>query len=441
LLGAALLGCSDELPPAGQVVLHVTTDAPLPPPPGIVADTPPALFDRLRIELFPRAASEPCSGCVREFSIDRLLVDEGRASVGILPEPDTSGVRARVRLFRSGGTASGEPRPESTLEATLALPAIESEGIVRVHVVLRSDEVGAPRGSLEAPVAAASGAPPLGLSGTWPLAASRPCSGEAPVGEHCIEGGAFWMGDPRLDLGFTPEYDGERERLVVLSPYFLDEHEVTVAEFRASGLARYLVAGQSDNPREAGGSIAQCTYTTNPGPNDALPVNCISWDLAKAYCESLGKILPSEAQLEYAASARSSRRYVWGSDLPGCGDAVYARVDAQDRCGALGVGAALPGAGVRDRLVLASGAVVDLVGNVAEWAADRWNRDDEACWLGGVHVDPLCDAESAVDGPGRVYRGGSYADRESTLPVAIRSFVENEMYAVSAYIGLRCARQ
>jgi formylglycine-generating enzyme required for sulfatase activity len=429
-LVALLAGCgNDGLPPEGQLLLYVSTDAP------IAGDE--ALFDRLRIEIVPPDQSEPCAGCAREFAVDAALVDRGRASIGVAPEPGAGGYRARLRLYRSGGTAAGEPRPASTLETVVALPVVQAEGIVEVNVTLRTEDVARPQGSLDAPLDAVLGKPPPGLVGSFapePVACPR-----APADdESCVPGGIFWMGDPQLDLSAAFDLDGELERLVVLSPFYLDRTEVTVASFRASGLAQPLVpGGPSDDPHEAGGSIASCSYTSEPGAFDGLPVNCLSWNRARLYCESLGKRLPTEAELELAMSALGRSPFVWGHEPPRCDDAVFER---DDDCIALGPGPEAPGSGVRDRLALQGGEALDLAGNLSEWAADRWNRQDEACWGTGLFVDPLCDLPSAIDGDARSLRGGDWEATTVTLRAGVRSRLHNETQAVSARLGFRCAR-
>ena len=92
--------------------------------------------------------------------------------------------------------------------------------------------------------------------------------------------------------------------------------------------------------------------------------------------------------------------------------------------------------GARHRL---DNGLVDLAGNVAEWAADRWNREHEACWGVGVFVDPVCDTPSAIDPAGRTIRGGHYESLELGLRAAVRARVFNEIQAVSALVGFRCA--
>lgn len=423
----------DALEPVGHVVVSITTDAPLPAPAGAPAPELSPLFDRLRIELFPSAAGQPCAGCTREVAVDHELLNS--ASFSVTAEHGLGDLRLRVRLYRSGGTASGEPRAASTIETVARLPALPSEGGIEQHVVLRTDDVGAPRGTLDEPVELARGAAPVGLVGSFWGAARASCAGAPPDGAVCVPGGAFWMGNPRLDLAANPEIDGALEHLVVLSPFWLDAEEVSVQRFRESELAISLVpGGPSDNPHEAGTGIASCTYTSGSGPNDALPVNCISWSLANAYCEKLGRRLPTEAELEYAGSALGRSAYVWGAEAPKCGDAVFDCSGAQS-------GPAAPGSGARDRLRVSAGEpeIVDLAGNVRELTIDFWNRQDEPCWSARVLHDPRCETPSPGDGLARSTRGGHFDDLPALLQASVRSWLANETQAVSALIGFRCA--
>ncbi len=167
------------------------------------------------------------------------------------------------------------------------------------------------------------------------------------------------MGDPGLDTLDSNEYDGRLERLVVLSPFFVDRAEVSVAQFRASGLAVSLIpGGPSDNPHVPDASFPYCRYTDEPGEYESYAVNCVSWHLAQAYCESLGRTLPTEAQLEYLMSQFGRGPFVWGTDAPACEDAAFGR-DPGGPCSTLGVGPVEAGSGARDRLQLADAEVVD----------------------------------------------------------------------------------
>ena len=242
------------------------------------------------------------------------------------------------------------------------------------------------------------------------------------------------------------------QRLVALSPFFLDRTEVTVAALRASGVAELDSTGQSVDPVSWSGSRSgdfitspkdYCTYTTTKGPNEALPVNCISNASAEAFCASRGKRLPSEAELEYAASGLSSLTYVWGDDAPGCADAVFGQaLSTSTECPVSreNAGPRTPGAGLRDRLDLGAGNVVlDLAGNLSEWTLDTWNRQDEPCWGMGVFHDPICASVSPQDGSLPTIRGGSWTTVGPFLKAARRERFGTAR-GVSVQIGFRCAR-
>jgi formylglycine-generating enzyme required for sulfatase activity len=417
--------CAREAPAEGQLLVFVTTDAPVGP------GGPTPLFDRLRVEVFPPREVSPCAGCVREFALSDDRMARGEASFGFFPPSDTPGYRARVRLFRSGGTASGEPRPASTLAAIASLPAVAASGVVEVTVTLRLADLARPRGSLEAPIDSEPGRPAPGLVGSFPGARAVACSGRAADDEACVPGGAFWMGNPRLDVLAEREADGTQERVVVLSPFYLDRAEVTVAQMRAARVARVV-----DDPVEATPSFPGCIYTAAKGNDDDRPVNCLSWQRADAYCRKLERRLPTEAEYEYAAGARASRAFPWGGDLPACGDAVHG---GGGECPAV-TGPSVPGRGARDSVAFGASPIVDLAGNLRELVADSFQRGDGPCWGAGVFVDPVC-APSAPDvlGP-RSVRGGSYRDEATLLRAALRGLVANERYAVSELVGFRCAR-
>ncbi len=416
--------CAREVPPEGQLLIFVTTDAPVGP------GGPTALFDRMRVEVMRPGEREPCAGCTREFALDDDRMARGDASFGFFPRPHTAGYRARVRIYRSGGTASGEPRRASTLERTVTLPEVAALGVVEITVTLDLADLARPLGSLDAPMTAEAGRPRPGVVGSFPGARAVPCAREAREDEACVPGGAFWMGSPRLDVLDGQEADGTSERVVVLSPFFVDRAEVTVEALRAARVARVV-----DDPVEANASRPECLYTAAPSENDPRPVNCLSWQRARAFCAKVGKRLPSEAEYEYVAGALSSRAFPWGGDLPACADAVHGGGSCPDTRGP-----ALAGAGKRDRISLGSAVVLDLAGNLRELVADRFRRGDAPCWGHGIFVDPVCEPDPPETPVARSMRGGSYRDEATLLRAALRGFIEDERFAISELVGFRCAR-
>lgn len=433
---AAGAGCSVEsLPPLGQARLFIDTDATLPPAPGARGGEQPALFDRLRIEIFAPGDTAPCAQCTREFGIDHATVFEGRASLGIVSPPGKEGYRARVRLYRSRGRDTVEPRKASTLEAVVLLPVVPQEGIADAHVVLQTADLGTPQGTLEAPIPALSGPAEGGLAGTWAQTYDRGCTGAPGPGEVCVRGGAYWMGDVALGSSYG---NVSSERLVAVAPFYLDATEVTVAEVHASNLKTngVVIPHSAANPN--------CTYTSKPAELEDHAVSCITRGGAMKYCVLKGARLPTEAEWEFAASARRSAHAVWGDDLPGCEDAVYARSDdpasvaALKECIALGAGGAKVGSGKRDHLTLSGGTVSDLAGNLTEWVLDDWAEQTDPCWNAPILVNPVCPAMT----PPKAYtvRGASWHHGASGLRAALRAEVDAEGDPLSQVIGFRCAR-
>lgn len=440
------------LPPIGQLLVYVNTDAPLPPAAGeaLGPDDPLPLFDRVRVEVFAPGDRQPCAGCTHEFDLDRALVGEGRASAGVVAPPGVSGYRARVRLFAARFVEVGEPRADATIDVTVALPPAAREGVTPVTVVLRTDDVAHPVGSLDAPAAVQPGPAAPGLVGTWARGERAGCTGGARPGQVCFRSGAYWMGNPLLRRHHV-DRDSVVLRVAAVSPFYLDTEEVTVAKLRASGLAAPTDPMRFNDADGAPGPILHCTYTDDVGGDEALPVNCVGWDVARAYCAAKGGDLPTEAQFQYAASGTTGALFVWGDDTPECSDAVFAAA-AVPGAACPTPWLAPPGSGARDRLTMPEGVVVDLAGNVAELALDAWQYESEGCWQPGVAVDPLCTEHNADSPKAHTVTGGSWitsagwlaaASRQQStdLATAALSGPAGGLFAPGvANVGFRCAR-
>ena len=450
-------GCAGRvLPPAGQLVVHVGTDAPLPSAPGAAAPNISPLFDRIRISVFEPQAVTPCVGCVGEFAIDDALELRGKISFGALLQTGVPGYIAQIDMFRGVATAQGNPIPRATVTQFIALPPVGADGVIHLGAFLSVDTVGNPQGSLTAPMAAINGLPPYDEVGTWHGAAKSPCVGAPKFGEACVPGGAYWMGNTRLSEQREPD-SNDTPHLVVVSPFFYDTTEVTVGAFRQSGLATLGPDVQdpmkmvSVDPIDALGKTdlydkrAFCTYTTNAGKNESYALNCISWAKAHAYCQAKNSELVTEAQFEYAASGMASSLYVWGDDTPSCSDAVYGRggIGAFSRSGndcnltGRNYGPLPSGSGGLDKLSLSGAAIFDLVGNVSEWTVDKWNRTNEPCWSAPLLVDPVCKTVSPLDGDLQSIRGGAWPTSIGEIESAQRN---PKAGLARPQTGFRCAR-
>jgi formylglycine-generating enzyme required for sulfatase activity len=458
LVACLVLGaCTTELPPAGQILLYLDTDAPLPPAPGeaIVAKQTPALFDAVLVEVFEPGATEPCAGCTRQFALDAGRLERGAASFGLALPPGVGGYRVRARMFDTHGTLAGtapEPvdgvPPASVVDVTVRLPRAPEEGIVERTVLLPTDAVGLPIGSLDEPAGTTAGAPEESLGGSWPGARRVPCPVPAGPGEVCIPGGAYWMGNPHA-RGDGSGNAFDRRRLVVVSPFFLDATEVTVARYREvqstiGGAAAW--SGKTDGSAPAD----YCTYTAVSGPHEDKPVMCVTGEAAAAHCAARGARLPTEAEWEYVASGLTGQLFVWGSDPPACPDAVLNRHGYGMMPKGVCMSPTPPGGAEevgnvasvqrRDRLGLSATEIVhDLVGNASEWVRDVWNRQDEPCWShGGVYHDPQCLTPGAL-GPGEgVVRGGAWGGALLGCIASARRSGTLTKARITA--GFRCAR-
>jgi sulfatase modifying factor 1 len=174
------------------------------------------------------------------------------------------------------------------------------------------------------------------------------------------------------------------------------------------------------------------TWTALPEGNENLPITCLNWYEAYAFCIWDGAFLPSEAEWEYAsAGGIEEREYPWGSAAPGTAnqyaiyDSFYVGSPDGERGVIAPVGTATLGAGRWGQL--------DLVGNVAVWNLD-WHFSPS-------YFDPCVDCAylTARAHAGRVARGGAFFEDASHLVTSNRQ--DGIAPAVrSKSLGVRCAR-
>jgi sulfatase modifying factor 1 len=237
-----------------------------------------------------------------------------------------------------------------------------------------------------------------------------------------------------------------------VADFRLDTYEITVGRFRAFWNVypkNMPVAGSGKNPNNASDPGWDVTWNTSSLPpsqdaltanikcaaayqtwtarDDNLPMNCIDWFEAEAFCIWDGGRLPTEAEWNYAAAGGSAQSlYPWGSAAPDC---TYANFNNGARCVAAGtnrVGSESPkGDGLYGQ--------ADLAGNVSEWVQD---------WYVNPYLSPCTNCASTAkigDGlAGRVVRGGDWlfpATSMTSLHRRATSPAEHD-----ADYGGRCAR-
>lgn len=255
-----------------------------------------------------------------------------------------------------------------------------------------------------------------------------------------------------------------------ISTFKLDTFEVTVGRFRAfvnsgngtkknppkdgagahpkipsSGWQTVFNAGLTDDT-QAFTDAVKCdpdlyhAYSEVPGTNDTLPMNCVTWFEAFAFCIWDGGRLPTEAEWMYAASGGSEQRsvpYGGGDEVPvdktrvsfGCQSGTSVADPGSPPCtfkDFTAVGTHPMGAGKWGHQ--------DLSGNVWERMLDFF-------------VDPLritpCDdcADLQLNTVGRAFRGGSINWGSDYQRTENRTAINSETVDTRTNtVGFRCAR-
>jgi formylglycine-generating enzyme required for sulfatase activity len=183
-----------------------------------------------------------------------------------------------------------------------------------------------------------------------------------------------------------------------------------------------------------------CTWTAAVGTQENLPINCVTWQAAYAFCIWDGGFLPSEAEWQYAASGGSEQlEYPWGSTPPGWSNsyAIHGNYGTTPehcsypdaglcsssflRSNIAPVGTAASGVGLWGQL--------DLAGNMDNWNLDWW----------ASYASPCVDCAYLAAESGRVQRGSNYGSsvvrgtqRYSNIALAPTD--------VNDWLGFRCAR-
>jgi formylglycine-generating enzyme required for sulfatase activity len=282
-----------------------------------------------------------------------------------------------------------------------------------------------------------------------------------------VQGGTYYRTYTNTGSGPTGEADP-----AMISGFRLDKYLVTVGRFRqfaaawnngsgwlpAAGAGKHThlnggyglvnsAAADAGTVYETGwlasdnGSIAPTnanlacdskysTWTNTVGSQENLPINCISWYDAYAFCVWDGGFLPSEAEWEYAAAGGTEQReYPWGTADPGMSNqfAIYScyypmLLGCTGVTNIAPVGTPTQGAGRWGQL--------DLVGELYEWELD---------WWASSYVDPCTDCAYLTQqmNSGRVLRGtefGIYV-APNLMPASRSGGGQTGFHA-----GIRCAR-
>lgn len=291
----------------------------------------------------------------------------------------------------------------------------------------------------------------IGLPSECGPAGLSNCCG-SPIVDH----GTFFRAN---DVGIDGMYP-DQSLPATVSDFRLDTYEVTVGRFR-----RFVDAGmgtQQNPPPEGTGARAlngmpdqggwdptwnvslpantpalvaslACapfqSWTDAPGTNESLPITCVSWFEAAAFCAWDGGFLPTEAEWNYAAVGGDDQRaYPWSHPASSlsidCSYANYSFTPGQycvDPAGMNRVGSESPKGDGR-------WGQADLSGNAREWTLD---------WFAASPPVPCDDCANLVVGSTRAQRGGYYNDGQTYMRGARRASATPGLMSA---MGIRCAR-
>lgn len=433
-VSALLASCSG---PSARPQLLVTVHSDVAIPSQLAVDpmlSAAASIDRVRVEVFASDGSPPAT---RDFVLSgpsSFPLSFGvEAPVGSAPLIRVTGFRAAWEKLDQNGAASIEPGVSITRLAQRTIASFD-----RMDIVLHGDCFGAPVDLTNAttcvdavrrsvPATTRDGPPPALAS--FPAARDVDCSGAPPRGAVCVPGGVSDIGDPDLDLvDLASDLVPNPPRAVVVSPFYLDQTETTVAQLRALFTAGKL-AGVA--PPVPSSRDLECTYSPTPEGYENHAVRCVPYETALAACKARGGSLPTAAQWEHAARGRGQGyRYPWGNQQPTCCAAALASGDLGCDVKTVVGGYAVPSKcnGIAD---VSRDNVLDLAGGVREWVLDA-AVPLSACLKDGLATDPTCSPSGHAHGS---TKGGSTSTPLTDAEASLRRGPSSAMHDV----GFRCA--
>lgn len=261
----------------------------------------------------------------------------------------------------------------------------------------------------------------------WERCDAGECVLRCPKGEVYIPSTGpkgFTMGRAELKARGTPHV------VVLTKPFCMDETEVTAGAFAAC-----IEAGACEEPYKWD---PWASYPRFPD----RPVNLVSQTKAAAYCAWKGKVLPTEAQWEWAASAGQQVEWPWGNEEPTCHNDLLDFTPFGAPKSAPGGDVGCRGGGPSDvksfpkgAKAWPSGKLYDMAGNVWEWT-----RDMAMPYPTGKQVDPeVKQIPSKPDNTLYVIRGGGWNRSSIGCKVWFRGEATRR-YQVPG-LGFRCIRE
>lgn len=253
---------------------------------------------------------------------------------------------------------------------------------------------------------------------------------------------------------FKRNYDGQlysdASHPAEVTPYYLDKYEVTVGRMRAfvdaypvkpkagAGKSKHIPDDIGWDPdftlpvdRDALLTELRCdgaTWSDDLGDSrDGLPINCVSYYVAYAFCIWDGARLPSDLEWNFAASGGDEQRvYPW--EMPQSGPPISRQYATYKDGDVVPISPSSVGSTPKGD---ARWGQADMAGNVWEWALDYYQTP-------GDDALSCRDCINSVTALERVARGGSYNGPPGVSQTAFRS--SGDPSVARSQFGFRCAR-
>ncbi len=243
-------------------------------------------------------------------------------------------------------------------------------------------------------------------------------------------------GPDGFPMGHGPRGAFDQKHTVILTkPFCMDQTEVTVAAYR-----KCMDAGKCTMPQ-----LHDVNSNFRPEYHrDNQPLNMVNWKQATAYCTSLGRALPTEAEWEWAAGHGDGRKWPWGNTPDPTCENHYAdftpggapKSDPAGDVGCYGGGSSPVKSFPLGVSKWPAGEIYELAGNVWEWVDDCYLR-----YPSGSVTDPDPKNNAALGGECYVHslRGGGWNRSKTALHPYFRGG-SKWTYRVGG-LGFRCVTQ
>jgi len=193
------------------------------------------------------------------------------------------------------------------------------------------------------------------------------------------------------------------QHTVAIDAFWMDQNEVTLSQFKEF----------MDNEN----------YLSDPcGKGEDHPVSCVNWHGAEAYCEWVGRRLPTEAEWEKASrGGLIGELYPWGNEFPVC--------DFSSENGSQSSSCDYSTVTIMSFSPNGYG-LYDMSGNVREWVSDWYSKTY-------YKISPTENPKGPEGGYLRVLRGGSMWYGDLSVRNAAREYAKPD--SIWRGQGFRCA--